>query len=149
MFCQLNHMFDIVNDRAPGYMKNHIDMVYNHHSYNTRASVMSCKIPRVNSTARRTFFHTGICLWNSLPLEIKQRKSQIALKSRQRFSFGQGCPSKRNQSTAPCAPYFWSGVFIWRIGMMCNYFQVISSVSTLYIFLYMSATQNKINSIQV
>jgi hypothetical protein len=40
-----NHMFDILNNHAPGYKKKHIDMVYTQHSYNTRASVMSCKIP--------------------------------------------------------------------------------------------------------
>ena len=40
---KLNHVFDILNDRAPGYMKNHIDMVYNQHSHNTRA-IVSCLV---------------------------------------------------------------------------------------------------------
>uniref|UniRef100_A0A674D985 Ornithine aminotransferase, mitochondrial n=1 Tax=Salmo trutta TaxID=8032 RepID=A0A674D985_SALTR len=58
---------------------------------------MSCKIPRVNSTARSTFFYTGISLWNSLPLEIKQReKSRNGFKS---FSFGQGCLKDINPIT--------------------------------------------------
>ena len=35
-----NHMFVILNDCAPGYLKNHIDIVYNQPSYNTRASVL-------------------------------------------------------------------------------------------------------------
>lgn len=37
---KLYHMFDILNDHAPGYMKNHIDMVYNQHGHNTRVSVV-------------------------------------------------------------------------------------------------------------
>jgi hypothetical protein len=81
---KLNHMFDILNDRAPGYMKNHIDMVYNQQSYNTRASVMSRKIPRVNNTARSTFFYTGICLWNILPLEIKRIESKNVFKKQEK-----------------------------------------------------------------
>lgn len=56
---KLNHMYDIVNRTAPGYLLCHIEMVDQKHGHYTRASVMSCSVPRVKGTARNTFFTQG------------------------------------------------------------------------------------------
>ena len=68
---KLNHMYSIINGEAPKYLGFQILMVHTQHAHETRASVRSCKVPCVNSEARKSFFYTGIILWNSLPLHIK------------------------------------------------------------------------------
>ena len=68
---KLNHMFNVINGSAPKYLHTHIEMVHTQHNHNTRASVRSCKLPRVNNAARSAFFYTGIILWNNLPLSLK------------------------------------------------------------------------------
>ena len=65
------HMYSIINGVDPKYLGFQILMVHTQHAHETRASVRSCKVPCVNSEARKSFFYTGIILWNSLPLHIK------------------------------------------------------------------------------
>lgn len=80
---KLNHMFDIIHKRAPEYMNCQIDMAGSQHNRNTRASIMSCSVPRVKGKiARSSFFYTGISLWNNLPLHIKQSQTKAIFKTK-------------------------------------------------------------------
>ena len=79
---KLNHMYQIVNKSAPDYLSTDINMVRDLHSHNTRASVMSCQIPKVfNVMGRSTFCFTGVMLWNSLPLQLKMCQSRASFKN--------------------------------------------------------------------
>lgn len=79
---KLHHMFNIINGTAPCYMDFQIVMVHTQHGHNTRASVRSCKVPRVNRVAQSSFFYSGISLWNSLPLSIKLSESRGIFRGR-------------------------------------------------------------------
>ena len=77
-----DHMYQIVNKSAPDYLSTDINMVRDLHSHNTRASVMSCQIPKVfNVMGRSTFCFTGVMLWNSLPLQLKLSQSRASFKN--------------------------------------------------------------------
>lgn len=65
---------------------------------------MSCKISSVNSTARSTCFYTAICLWNSLPSEIKQINNRNSFKKHAKFFIWMRLSTKRNHSTVPLPP---------------------------------------------
>lgn len=78
---KLNHMYQIVSNSAPDYLTTDINMVRDQHSHSTRASVMSCQIPKVFSVVgRSTFCFTGVKLWNCLPLQIKKCQSKASFK---------------------------------------------------------------------
>ena len=68
---KLDHMFNIINLKAPEYLRKNVEMV--HHRYPTRVSNLSCVIPRVKGSGQTSFFiltyATGT---NKLPTEIKQ-----------------------------------------------------------------------------
>ena len=81
---KLNHMYNIISGTAPDYLSSQIVMVNTQHTYNTKASVRSCKVPRANNVARSSFFYTGILLWNSLPLSTKLAGSRGAYRGQVR-----------------------------------------------------------------
>ena len=60
-------MFHIVNGKAPKYLNANINMVHTQHRHNTRASICSCVVPKVNNAGKQSFFYTGIMAWNGLP----------------------------------------------------------------------------------
>uniref|UniRef100_A0A671W1V6 Reverse transcriptase domain-containing protein n=1 Tax=Sparus aurata TaxID=8175 RepID=A0A671W1V6_SPAAU len=64
---KLNHMFNIVNGKAPNYLNANINMVHTQHKHNTRASIRSCIVPKVKNAGKHSFFYTGIMVWNGLP----------------------------------------------------------------------------------
>ena len=68
---KLGHMYNSINGNATYYLRANIDMVRNQNEYSTRASDLSCVIPRVNGSGRTSFLHTSLCLWNNLPLQPK------------------------------------------------------------------------------
>lgn len=59
---KLNHMFNIFNGKDSKY---YIYYISTHH--NTKASIRSCVVPKVNNASKHLFVHTGIMAWNSLP----------------------------------------------------------------------------------
>ena len=67
---KLGHMFNIINVKAPAYLRTNVEMV--HHIYHTNASNLAGVIPRVKGSGQTSFFYTSICQWNNLPNEIKQ-----------------------------------------------------------------------------
>ena len=81
---KLNQMYNIIHKTAPSYLSTQIVMVHTKHQHNTRASVNSCSVPRVNSVAQSSFFYTGIALWNELPPSVRLTNSKVVYKSKVR-----------------------------------------------------------------
>ena len=77
---KLNHMYDIVNDIAPDYMSNLLEIPPIHHI--TRKSTLSFAIPQVSTPRLTSFFYTGARLWNNLPSESKLSVSKNIFKSK-------------------------------------------------------------------
>ena len=50
---KLGHMFNIINLKAPKYLRTNVEMV--HHRYPTRASNLACVIPRVKGSGQTSF----------------------------------------------------------------------------------------------
>ena len=69
---RLNHVFHLVHDNAPLYMKNSFTLVSS--SYRNTRSVdnMNFTIPYIKSCQDQTFYYNAIKDWNSLPSSIKQ-----------------------------------------------------------------------------
>ena len=65
---KLNHVFKIVRNLSPEYMKMFITRVSSVHS---RGSPFNVVVPHSKGHARLTFYNTAIHHWNSLPNEIK------------------------------------------------------------------------------
>ena len=81
---KLSHMYNIIHSTAPSYLNTQIVMVHSQHHHNTRASVNSCSVPKVNSVAQSSFFYTGIALWNELPPSVRLINRKEAYKSKVR-----------------------------------------------------------------
>ena len=66
----LNHVFNIVHDNAPLYMKNSFTLVSS--SYRNTRSVdnMNFTIPYIKSCQDQTFYYNAIKDWNALPSSI-------------------------------------------------------------------------------
>ena len=65
---KLNHMYNIINDIAPSYLKSEI-LIAGHTGQETQSgnTDRGCFVTRVNSFAVKSFFYTGIKQWNALP----------------------------------------------------------------------------------
>ena len=46
------------------------------HEHNTQSGNRACFVPRVNSFAIKSFFYTGVKLWNSLPYNTQITNKQ-------------------------------------------------------------------------
>lgn len=79
---KLNHMFNIVNGQAPKYSGSNFTMVHLQHCHNTRASIRSCIVPRVNYAGKDSFFYSGIMAWNRLPIGTQLLASRGTFKRR-------------------------------------------------------------------
>ena len=66
-----NLVYNVINDRAPKYMSNFINVACKQHGINTRSSVMSLHVPYVKSFGQTSFYYTGIHAWNELPFSIQ------------------------------------------------------------------------------
>lgn len=73
------NMFKVFNGKAPNYLNQLF--TFHNKSHNTRYSSMSFSIPHVNSNGKKSFFYSGIILWNNLPNNVKKCKSYDAFKS--------------------------------------------------------------------
>ena len=77
---KLNHMYNIVHGISPHYLRGEVSMAGNH-GHNTRSGNRACFVPRVNSFAIKSFFYTGVKLWNSLPYNTQIITNKQAFKS--------------------------------------------------------------------
>ena len=77
---RLNHVFNIVHDNAPLYMKNSFTLVSS--SYRNTRSVdnMNFTIPYIKSCQDQTFYYNAIKDWNTLPSSIKQLDNKCSFK---------------------------------------------------------------------
>ena len=78
---KLGHMYSIINNSAPDYIQTDVKMVRNHHRHGTRASDMSCVVPRVKGYGKASLLYTGICLWDNLPLSVQQCRTKSMFKN--------------------------------------------------------------------
>ena len=78
----LTHVFKIRNGLAPDYMKDHFTSQDTIHSYNTRLSHKGAfAVPKVKGFGSKSFFCSGISLWNRLPANITQNQKVSVFKS--------------------------------------------------------------------
>ena len=77
---KLNHMYNIVNGISPHYLRGEVLMAGNH-GHNIRSGNRACFVPRVNSFAIKSFFYTGVKLWNALPFTTQIITNKQAFKS--------------------------------------------------------------------
>ena len=52
-------------------------MVQERHSYNTRNSVFSLVLPRVNSSGDKSFSYIAAKFWNQLPIPIRATENPL------------------------------------------------------------------------
>ena len=71
MQLKLNHVFKILHNISPEYLKLHFTRVSSVHKYSTRGSSFNFAVPKSKGQARFTFYNTAIHHWNALPNEIK------------------------------------------------------------------------------
>ena len=82
--CQmkLTHVHKIFNNSAPKYLEHNFHRLNTIHSYNTRGSSFNFYEQSVNSISEKTFYHTGIKLWNHLPKSIQTIEPLHTFKSK-------------------------------------------------------------------
>ena len=68
---KLNLVYNIINDRAPRYLSNYINVSCKQHGINTRSSYVSLHVPYVKSFGQTSFYYTGVLAWNKLPQHIQ------------------------------------------------------------------------------
>ena len=56
-------------------------MVQERHSYNTRNSVLSLVLPRVNSSGDKSFSYIAAKFWNQLPIPIRATENPLHFRS--------------------------------------------------------------------
>ena len=81
---KLNLVYNVINDKAPKYMSNLINVACKQHGINTRSSV-----PYVKSFGQTSFYYTGIHAWNELPFSIQSVQNMRQFKCLlKQFLFG-------------------------------------------------------------
>ena len=56
-------------------------MIRDRHSYNTRNSVLSLVMPRVNSSGHKSFSNIADKFWNQLPIPIRATETHLHFRS--------------------------------------------------------------------
>lgn len=77
---KLNLVFKIFNGTCPEYLRSNFTRLNNTHQHSTRGSPFNFLVPRIKGSSDRTFFFTGIELWNSPPNAAKQIKNVASFK---------------------------------------------------------------------
>ena len=57
---KLNLVYNVINDRAPRYLSNFINVSCKQHGINTRSSTLSLHVPYVKSFGQTLFYYTGV-----------------------------------------------------------------------------------------
>ena len=71
---KLNLVYNVINDRAPRYLSNFINVSCKQHGINTRSSFLSLHVPYrpyVESFGQTSFYYTGVQAWNELSQHIQ------------------------------------------------------------------------------
>ena len=73
----------IKNGLAPEYMGDNFIPQDTVHSYGTRSSQKGAfSVPKVKGSGSKSFFYSGICLWNKLPACIAQTNKLNVFKAK-------------------------------------------------------------------
>ena len=72
---RLSHVHKIFNETGPSYLSEYFVETSDVHQHFTRSSIDNFVIPSVSGAAATTFYYSGIKDWNSLPLDVKQKRS--------------------------------------------------------------------------
>ena len=68
---KFNLVYNIINDRAPMYLSNYINVSCKQHGINTGSSSFSLHVPYVKSFGQTSFYYTGVLAWNEFPQHIQ------------------------------------------------------------------------------
>ena len=66
---QLNHVFNIYNNKAAEYTKSELPLLSSGHG--TRYNMSNFVVPRVDALGINSFKYTGTKFWKNLPLFVK------------------------------------------------------------------------------
>ena len=69
---KLNHVFKVLHDTGPVYLKEGFVLNSELHNHYTRGSELTFFKPQVSTQGLKTFTFTAILAWNSLPLYIRE-----------------------------------------------------------------------------
>ena len=78
---RLSHAHKIYNENGPSYMSEHFIKTSEVHHHFTRNSIENFVLPSVCGAAATPFYYNAIKDWNSLPLDVKQKRSFNGFKS--------------------------------------------------------------------
>ena len=78
---RLSHVHKIYNETGPSYMSEHFIKTSEFHHHFTRNIIENFVLPSVCGAAATTFYYNAIKDWNSLPLDVKQKRSFNGFKS--------------------------------------------------------------------
>ena len=70
-FLKLCHVHRIFNHNSAPYLTEHFIKISDFHRYNTRGSAFNFIVPKIKSSADRTFYFSSIKEWNKLPDKLK------------------------------------------------------------------------------
>ena len=113
-FLKLCHVHRIFNHNSAPYLTEHFIKISDFHRYNTRGSAFNFIVPKIKSSADRTFYFSSIKEWNKLPDKLK-------------------CISELDGFKCAIRKYLASGDFQW--GPLCAAFLFYSLLSFLCSFL--------------
>ena len=78
---KLNHVFRIMNNQCPEYLKENFTRIKDTQlGLCTRASLNNLFLPRVKNQASHSFYFSAIKEWNALPTKIKDITSEVTFK---------------------------------------------------------------------
>ena len=87
------NMHRLIHGNAPLYLREGISMVQEQHSYNTRNSVLSLVLPRVNSSGDKSFSYIAAKFWNQLPIPIRATENPLHFRSLRQDYISPGAPA--------------------------------------------------------
>ena len=77
---RLNHVFNIVHNKAPFYLGNDFTRISDHYCNTRSACSLNFRLPSIRLCQNQTFYYNAIKDWNNLPSEIKQIQNKKSFK---------------------------------------------------------------------
>ena len=77
---RLNHVFNIVHKKAPGYLEMHFTALCDHYTKTRSSKNLNFKIPSIKLCQDQTFYYNAIKDWNNLPTYIKKLENKKSFK---------------------------------------------------------------------
>ena len=77
---RLNHVFNIVHNTSPIYLRQNFTTISHHYCNTSSANCHTFILPLIKQCQDKTFYYNAIKDWNDFPLNIKQIKSKTSFK---------------------------------------------------------------------